>query len=180
LVDALLLNRRGGIDPLLQQRFAEAGLVHLLSISGFHVGLITAWVFLIARLLRVGRSRAFILSAAVSVVYVAFLGWPAPASRAAALAIVVALCRVRQRHVHADSVLAATCLMVLLLDPWAIIDLGGWLSAAALWGASRFSRWSDGALGTGFGWRTLGSSIGATLTTAPITAAVLGTVSLAG
>jgi competence protein ComEC len=180
LVDALLLNRRGGIDPLLQQQFAEAGLVHLLSISGFHVGLITAWVFLIARLLRVGRPRAFILSAAVSVLYVGFLGWPAPASRAAALAIVVALCRVRQRHVHADSVLAATCLMVLLLDPWAILDLGGWLSAAALWGASRFSRWSDGALGNKFAWRTLGSSLGATLTTAPITAAVLGTVALAG
>ena len=180
LVDALMLGRRGGIDPLLQQRFAEAGLVHLLSISGFHVGLITAWVFLVGRLLRLGRSRAFILSATVSILYVAFLGWPAPASRAAALAVVLALCRVRQRHVDADSVLAATCLMVLLLDPWAILDLGGWLSAAALWGASRFSRWSDRALGKGFGWRTLGSSLGATLTTAPITAAVLGTVALAG
>ena len=76
--------------------------------------------------------------------------------------------------------LAATCLMVLLLDPWAILDLGGWLSAAALWGASRFSRWTDRALGKGFGWRTLGSSLGATLATAPITAAALGTVALAG
>ena len=180
LVDALMLGRRGGIDPLLQQRFAEAGLVHLLSISGFHVGLITAWVFLIGRMLRLGRSRALVLSAVVSVMYVAFLGWPAPASRAAALAIVVALCRIRQRHVDADSVLAATCLMVLLLDPWAILDLGGWLSGAALWGASRFARWSDQALGTGFGWRTLGSSLGATLATAPITAGVLGTVALAG
>ncbi len=169
-----------GSIRVLQQRFAEAGLVHLLSISGFHVGLITGWVFLVGRLLRLGRSRAFVLSATVSILYVAFLGWPAPASRAAALAVVVALCRVRQRHVDADSVLAATCLMVLLLDPWAILDLGGWLSAAALWGASRFSRWSDRALGKGFGWRTLGGSVGATLATAPITAAVLGTVALAG
>jgi competence protein ComEC len=180
LVDALMLGRRGGIDPLLQQRFAEAGLVHLLSISGFHVGLITAWVFLVGRILRLGRSRALILSATVSVFYVAFLGWPAPASRAAALAVVVSLCRIRQRHVDADSLLATTCLIVLLLDPWAILDLGGWLSASALWGASRFSRWSDRALGTAFGWRTMGSSLGATLATAPITAAVLGTVASAG
>lgn len=180
LVDALVLGRRGGIDPGLQQRFADAGLVHLLSISGFHVGLITAWVFLIARLLRLGRSQAFVVAAIASTVYVAFLGWPAPATRAAALAGIMALCRVRQRHVHADSVLAATCLIVLLLDPWAILDLGGWLSATALWGASRFSRWTDAALGRNFGWRTLGGSIGATLATAPITAAVLGTVALAG
>jgi competence protein ComEC len=180
LVDALIIGRRSGIDPDLQQRFADAGLVHLLSISGFHVGLITAWIFLIARLLRLGRSRALMLAAAVSTCYVAFLGWPAPATRAAALAGIAALGRARQRHVHADSLLAATCLIVLLLDPWAILDLGGWLSAAALWGASRFSRWTDRALGKGFGWRTLGSSIGATLATAPITAAVLGTVAVAG
>ena len=38
LVDALMLGRRGGIDPDLQDRFAQSGLVHLLSISGFHVG----------------------------------------------------------------------------------------------------------------------------------------------
>jgi competence protein ComEC len=180
LVDALILGRRGGIDPDLQQRFADAGLVHLLSISGFHVGLITAWLFLVGRLLRAGRSRALILSAVVSVLYVAFLGWPAPATRAAALAVVATRCRLTQRHVHADSLLAATCLMVLLLDPWAILDLGGWLSASALWGASRFSRWTDHAFGTGFIWRTLGSSLGATLATAPITAAALGTVALAG
>ena len=31
--------------------------------------------------------------------------------------------------------------------PGPSLDLGGWLSAAALWGASRFSRWSDRALG---------------------------------
>jgi competence protein ComEC len=180
LVDALILGRRGGIDPDLQQRFADAGLVHLLSISGFHVGLITAWVFLVGRLLCLGRSQALATAGAASVAYVAFLGWPAPATRAAALAVVTALCRTRQRHVHADSVLAATCLMVLLLDPWAILDLGGWLSAAALWGATRFSRWTDRVFGTAFGWRTLGSSVGATVATAPITAAALGTVALAG
>ncbi|HEX3235524.1 MAG TPA: DNA internalization-related competence protein ComEC/Rec2 [Gemmatimonadales bacterium] len=180
LVDALMLNRRGGIDPELQDRFAQSGLVHLLSISGFHVGLITAWVFLLGRLLGLGRSRALVLAAAVSAAYVGFLGWPAPATRAAALAAIAARSRVHQRHVQSDALLAATCLSVLLVDPWAILDLGGWLSAAALWGASRFTRWTDRAIGTGALWRTLGSSVGATLATAPITAGALGTVALAG
>src|ERR1700674_2124300 len=94
LVDALMLNRRGSVDPDLQQKFADAELVHLLSISGFHVGLITAWVFLFGRLFRLSRPRAFVLAALASAVYVGFLGWPAPATRAAALAGVVALCRI--------------------------------------------------------------------------------------
>ena len=180
MVDALILGRRGGIDPELQDRFAWSGLVHLLSISGFHVGLITAWVVLAGRLAGLGRSSALVLGASVSVGYVAFLGWPAPAARAAALAVLAAHCRVRQRHVLADPLLSATCLLVLLVDPWAAIDLGGWLSASALWGATAFTRWSDRALGPHAFWRTLSSSVGATLATAPITVVFLGSVAPVG
>jgi competence protein ComEC len=180
MVDALILGRRGGIDRALQDRFAQSGLVHLLSISGFHVGVITAWVFLLCRMLRLGRGRALALAAGASVAYVAFLGWPAPATRAAALAALLAVSRVRQRRVETNSLLSATCLCVLLVDPWAIVDLGGWLSAAALWGATTFSRWTDRTLGETAWWRTLGSSVGATLATAPITAATLGAVAMIG
>jgi competence protein ComEC len=180
MIDALILGRRGGMDRELQDQFAQAGLVHLLSISGFHVGVITAWIFLICRLLRLGRARALLLAAATSVAYVAFLGWPAPAARAAALAVLVAISRARQRQIETNALLSATCLCVLLLDPWAVLDLGAWLSAAALWGATTFSRWTDHTLGTAVWWRTLGSSVGATLATAPITAAALGTVAIIG
>ncbi len=180
MVDALILGRRSGIDRELQDRFAQSGLVHLLSISGFHVGIITAWIFLVCRLLRVERGLALGIGAGASLAYVAFLGWPAPATRAAALAVLLALSRIRQRHVEPNALLAATCLCVLLVDPWAIVDLGGWLSVAALWGATTFSRWTDRTLGTGIWWRTLGSSIGATLATAPITSAALGAVAIVG
>lgn len=180
MVDALILGRRGAIDRALQDRFAQSGLVHLLSISGFHVGVITAWVFLVCRMIRLGRGRALALAAAASIAYVAFLGWPAPATRAAALAMLLAISRVRQRRVDADSLLAATCLCVLLVDPWAMVDLGAWLSAAALWGATTFTRWTDRTLGEEAWWRTLGSSVGATLATAPITAAALGAVAVIG
>ncbi len=180
LVDALVVGRRADMDPALKDAFAQSGLVHLLSISGFHVGLLAAWIVLVARAARIRRERALILAAAVSALYVAFLGWPAPATRAAALAAVIALCRVRQRHVQADPLLVATCLGVMLVDPWAVLDLGGWLSAAALWGATTCTRWSDRALGAHAGWRCFASSVGATLATAPLTALALGTVAMVG
>ncbi|HEX7336992.1 MAG TPA: DNA internalization-related competence protein ComEC/Rec2 [Gemmatimonadales bacterium] len=180
MVDALILGRRSGIQRSLQDHFAQSGLVHLLSISGFHVGIITAWIFLCCRLLRCRREPALGVAACAGVAYVAFLGWPAPATRAAALAVLLALSRARQRRVESDALLSATCLCVLLVDPWAILDLGGWLSVAALWGATTFSRWTDRALGTSVWWRTLGSSVGATLATAPITAGTLGAVAVVG
>jgi competence protein ComEC len=180
LVDALILNRRSSLDPQLSEAYARSGLVHILSISGFHVGLIAGWLYLLSRMLRLSRARAMIVSAGLSSLYVGFLGWPAPATRAAALVVLLAVCRWRQRQVEPNSLLAVTCLAVLLIDPTAIFDLGAWLSASALWGATTFSRWTDRALGAQAGWRTLGSSIGATLATAPFTAAALGSVALIG
>jgi competence protein ComEC len=180
LVDALVVGRRADMDPALKDAFAQSGLVHLLSISGFHVGLLAGWVVLLARSAGVRHERALVGAAAVASLYVAFLGWPAPATRAAALAAVLALCRVRQRNVQADPLLVATCLGVMLVDPWAVLDLGGWLSATALWGATTCTRWSDRAVGAHAGWRCLASSLGATLATAPLTALALGTVALVG
>ena len=186
-VEALLLNRRSAMDPQLRDQYARSGLVHLLSISGFHVGLIALWVVLGLRL--VGRwwpggpgtgATAPLVAAGVSALYVGFLGWPAPATRAALLVAVLAVERYRQRQVDGESLLAAIALLLLLFDPWSVLDLGAWLSFLSLWGASRCVAWSDRALGGHAVARLVSGSVGATAATAPVTAAVLGRVSLAG
>lgn len=185
-VEALLLNRRSAMDPELRDQYARSGLVHLLSISGFHVGLIALWVVLILRLAArwwpggLGTEYAPLAAAAVACLYVGFLDWPAPATRAALLVVVLAVERQRQRQVDAESLLAAVAIILLLLDPWSVLDLGAWLSFLSLWGASRCVGWSDHALGKRTVVRLVAGSVGATLATAPVTAAILGRVSLAG
>jgi competence protein ComEC len=79
-----------------------------------------------------------------------------------------------------DALLATTALIVLLADPWAIADLGAWLSVLSLGGATALVRWSDLRVGKGTVVRTLSGSIGATVATAPVTAGALGSVSIAG
>ncbi|MFI5210395.1 MAG: DNA internalization-related competence protein ComEC/Rec2 [Gemmatimonadales bacterium] len=186
-VEALLLNRRSAMDPELRDQYARSGLVHLLSISGFHVGLIALWIVLALRL--VARwwpglpgtgATAPLVAAGVSTLYVGFLGWPAPATRAALLVAVLAAERYRQRQVDGESLLAAIALLLMLADPWSVLNLGAWLSFLSLWGASRCVAWSDRALGGHAVARLLAGSVGATAATAPVTAAVLGRVSLAG
>ncbi len=179
-VEALVVNRRGGMAPELRERYGRAGLVHILSISGFHVGVIIAWVVMLGGTLGVPRSRSAIAAAALAFLYVIFLAWPPPAARAALLAALAAQSHLRQRNPEAASLLAVTCLFVLLLGPWALLDAGAWLSASALLGALTATRWSDHTLGTAWWWRTLSASVGATVATSPITAALFGIVSLAG
>ncbi|HUG28321.1 MAG TPA: DNA internalization-related competence protein ComEC/Rec2, partial [Gemmatimonadales bacterium] len=180
IVDALILGRRTAMDPELREDFARAGLVHLLAISGFHVGLLTSWTVLVGLACRLSRERAYGLGAAVAVGYVAFLGWPAPATRAAVLGVLVARGVIRQRSVRASATLATAALVVILIEPWAVFDLGAWLSVSAVAGLAAATRWTDHALGRGWGWRMLAASVGSTVTTAPLTAAVLGAVAPIG
>lgn len=180
LVDALVVGRRSGMDRSLKTAFASSGLVHLLSISGFHIGLIAAWVVLVLRQLGVPRVAALTVAASVAMLYVGFLGWPAPAVRAGAMAWVLVWLRWRQRAVQPDALLAVTGLVVLLLDPFAIFDLGGWLSVLSLWGAVRFARWASDAGGAHWIWQSTASSVGATVATAPVTSWLLGAVAPVG
>ncbi len=180
LVDALVVGRRSGMDRDLKTSFASSGLVHLLSISGFHIGLIGAWVVLVLRQLGVSRMVALTVAASVATTYVAFLGWPAPAVRAGAMAWVLVWLRWRQRAVQPNALLAVTGLVVLLFDPFAVFDLGGWLSVLSLWGAVRFARWAEEAGGAHWLWQSAASSVGATVATAPVTAWLLGAVAPVG
>ncbi|HEY9518641.1 MAG TPA: ComEC/Rec2 family competence protein, partial [Gemmatimonadales bacterium] len=63
LVDALLVGRRGGIEASLNAAFSRSGLVHLLSISGFHVGVVFGWAMLLLRALRIRRESAAAVAA---------------------------------------------------------------------------------------------------------------------
>jgi competence protein ComEC len=179
MIEALVLGSRGTIDPGLAQSFARTGLVHLLSISGFHVGLVWAWVILVLGAL--GRRRAAPVVASILVVgYVTFIGAPAPALRATLLGIGAAIEAHRQRHVAAGGLAAVVALVVLLVDPWAATDLGAWLSVTALWGATAAGRWSERVVGRSAVGSVLASSTGATLATSPLTALVFGSVSVVG
>ncbi|MES2307121.1 MAG: DNA internalization-related competence protein ComEC/Rec2 [Gemmatimonadota bacterium] len=180
LVDALITGRRGAIDPTLSRAFAAAGLVHLLAISGSHIAVIAGWVLLVLRLLRVSRHRGEALAVAAATGYTAFIGWPPSAVRAAALMALVAWCRWRQRHVRGVALLGASALLVLWCDAWAISDVGAWLSVLALAGVSAATRWSDRAISASVWVRTLSGSVGATLTTAPLTAFAFGQVAPIG
>ena len=180
LVEALVLGTRGNLDRDIKDDFAASGLVHLLSISGFHVGLIVAWIVLAVGALGYDRRRALWCGAAFGMLYAGFLGWPAPATRASVLCLLGAWQLQRQRHSSLGPLLGFTCVIVSVGDPWAIVSVGAWLSVTALAGAAWAAAWCERAVSSRAIVKLIASSSGATLATAPITAAAFGTIPVAG
>jgi len=172
LVIALVLGERHGIARDLRDTFADAGLAHLLAISGLHVGVVALWLALLLQPL--GRRAATVVGTLAVWAYVALLGFPAAATRAAAFIAFLAVARLRQRHPPFTAMLASAVLLLLAVDPATVTAVGAWLSITAVWGTYR------GVRLVGRRWRGVGVSVGATLATAPITAYVFGAVAPIG
>ena len=183
LVRALLIADMRELSPAVRERFAAAGLSHMLSVSGLHVGLIAVAVALVAQVAGVARRGADLLVIVLTALYVAVIGAPLPAVRAAAMLAAVSFSVAIQRPTSAWAILAVSAL-VPLLDPSTATDLGFQLSMIGMVAlvasgvlSNRISRLSaagwQGSLARG-----LVTSTVATLLTAPLVAATFGRISL--
>lgn len=177
LVDALVIARRTDLDAELRERYTRSGLAHLLSISGLHVAFFAAWLNVLLVRLRLGPRARFVAGTAVMLAYVWLLGFPAPATRSAAMLAGLDIATLRQRIVAPRGLVALTALCVMLGDPFSIQSVGAWLSVAAvgavIWAGRATERHHKVV-------RLLAPAAAATLLTAPITAYSFGTVAPIG
>jgi competence protein ComEC len=191
LATALTVSPESGLTPEQRGPFVRAGIAHLLSISGFHVGVLAAGLVLLLRAARLEPNPARLGGTAMVAAYVWLLGFPAPALRAAALIGLWAAARSRQRPPEWRAVLAVTATVVLAADPGALFRPGPWLSFSGFYGCLVAVRWSS-ALRLGHERRSpraraaalvatpLLVSFAASLATAPLTVAAFGTLAPAG
>ncbi|HEX5438793.1 MAG TPA: DNA internalization-related competence protein ComEC/Rec2 [Gemmatimonadaceae bacterium] len=183
LVRALLIADTRSLDPALRDRFAAAGIVHMLSISGMHVAIIAAAILLIFQALRLPRTSATVATLAATAGYIALIGAPPAALRAAVMLGIGAVSRLMQRPVSPWAALALGA-AIPLAEPRTVLDVGYQLSiigmASLIAGGALARRWIVPRLA---GWRaelavTMLISVVATLACAPLVAWRFGRLSL--
>jgi competence protein ComEC len=143
---ALVMGDQAAIERADWDVFRATGVAHLISISGLHI---TLFAWLASRLLGAlwrGSTRltpALCLACpassvaawgglALAVAYAAFSGWGLPAQRTVwMLAVVVAL-RQSGRHWAWPHVWLLAMAVVVVFDPWALLQAGFWLSFVAV------------------------------------------------
>jgi competence protein ComEC len=131
LVRALVLADKSDMSPQVRDRWAAAGLAHVLAVAGLHVGIIAAVVELLLMVLRVSRRFAPIVGVVIIIIYVVTLGAPPAAVRAAAMLAIRALCRLRQRSVSPWAIVALGGCQP-LFNPWAVLAVGYQLSVVGV------------------------------------------------
>ncbi|MBA2659719.1 MAG: DNA internalization-related competence protein ComEC/Rec2 [Nitrosospira sp.] len=139
---ALAVGDQRAIPKEQWQIFTRTGINHLMSISGLHVtmvsGLIFALVYWLWRrsprlvLWLPARKAAVIAGLLAALGYALLAGFAIPAQRTVYMLAVIALALWLGRFASAMSVLLWALLAVVVLDPWAVLSPGFWLSFGAV------------------------------------------------
>lgn len=140
LVKALAIGDGSSIPQEQWEVFRKTGTLHLMVISGSHIGLIAGLVYFVVlrlwawtNLLAWPPQRVAALSAlAVAILYSALAGFSIPTQRAVVMLAIFMAAIILQRNTHSLNTLAVAMFAVLLLDPLAVLSAGFWLSFLAV------------------------------------------------
>lgn len=137
LARAIILGDRDEFSDALNEAYQASGAVHVLAVSGLHVGLVAGMVMgLLGLFLR--RKRQFplraILATALVWAYIALTGAADSAVRAGVLFSVILLGRSLSRQAASLNLLATAVFLLLLVSPWMIHHIGFQLSVFAVGG----------------------------------------------
>lgn len=142
MIEALAIGQRLRISESQWQVLTATGTNHLMAISGLHVGLVAGMVMWLAGwlwrrsatlcLMFPARKAGAVAGVLAALYYAALAGFAIPTQRALIMLMVVMVAILMQRQLVAAPILAIAWFIILLLDPFATLSMGLWLSFAAV------------------------------------------------
>ena len=121
---ALVLGERIGLGKNTLSLFKTTGTMHILALSGLHVGIITLIIFALFTLLRVGKNWALIATAIVLTAYLFIIGFKSSLFRAYLFFIAVIIANLAERKVDYLNVWGFAGLASLIYNPLWILNVG--------------------------------------------------------
>lgn len=137
IVKAMLLGDKDEMSVELKDAFSKSGVIHVLAVSGLHVGIIFLFVRSILLMLGIGKNHLFIYTVILimSIWFYAFVtGLAASVTRASFMFSLITFGEVLRRKSSIYNTIACSAFFILLINPTRLFDLGFLLSYTAVLG----------------------------------------------
>ena len=131
---ALLLGMRSMIPSDDRQAFSRLGIAHILSVSGFHVGVLVGALAALFRLLKLRPGLRLIIYAVILAAYSAICGSSQPVIRASLLLVLSQEGRILNRPRSGIHLLSAVLLIMTLFSPVQVTSASFQLTFCAMFG----------------------------------------------
>ncbi len=130
--EALLLGNRGHLTTDLERDFISSGTMHLLAISGLHVGILYVFLIRIFNLLLVRRNHAIVIAGFICLLYAFLTDLRPSVLRASVFILYSVFGQLLCREIRMGTLIGLTALTLLVFDPGIAFDVGAWLSFLAV------------------------------------------------
>ena len=140
---ALLLGTRSMIPSEDRAAFSRLGIAHVLSVSGFHTGILVMLLAGLFRLLKLRQSVRLVLYGAVLLAYCALCGMNPPVVRASLLLMMMLGGKLLNRPRIGLHLLCAAMILMLLWSPVQLTGVSFQLTFGAVFGISLLSPYLD-------------------------------------
>ncbi len=131
VVRASILGSRDQLSADTKEQFANSGMMHLLAISGLHVGIMAAILIGILMLFRLPKKAAICMTGVFLLIYIPLTDGPISVIRSVIMFWCVALGILWERPRYSLNNLAVSCILCLIFMPYQILSLGFQLSFTA-------------------------------------------------
>ena len=135
-VAALLTGRRTDLEGAARYDLSNAGIYHVVAVSGMHVSILLGMIVLLC-----GERRRLAAGIGIPVVvcFVLMTGAPASAVRAGCMQTLLLLAPLARRENDMPTSIMAALTLLLAANPWSALDIGLQLSFASITGILLFS-----------------------------------------
>lgn len=134
IVRGLILGDRSSIDEDTIEAFSRSGIVHILAVSGLHIGIILVLGTAIGSLLHLRGTALVLFILLLTWFYAILTGLKPPVFRSAVMASFYLLGRLRDRPTPPANLLALAALVIVVVRPYEVFAIGFQLSFAAIGG----------------------------------------------
>lgn len=135
LIQALILGQKQAINPSVYDDFAEVGVVHILAVSGLHVGIVFMILqFFLKPFFNLKHGRYYIVLFTVIGLwgFAALAGFSSSVMRAVTMFSFLTFGQLYRRKTNSINMLALSALALLLYSPQLLFEVGFQLSYAAV------------------------------------------------
>ncbi|MBU4346684.1 MAG: ComEC family competence protein [Candidatus Omnitrophica bacterium] len=129
---AIILGDRSRLSPYLKRLFMQTGTAHILAVSGLHVGVIVFTLILFLKALGMKRRSCYIIVILCLIFYAILTGARPSVIRATVMAIILLGGFFLKREVNISYSLALAALVILIINPHQLFNLGFKLSFLSL------------------------------------------------
>ncbi|MFC3880241.1 ComEC/Rec2 family competence protein [Algoriphagus namhaensis] len=137
IAKALLLGEKRSLDPETRSAYGQAGVMHILAVSGLHVGIVYALFLFLANSVKLkGMVRKFYFFGVVLFLwfYAALTGFSPSVIRASCMFSLLIFGQIQNRKPPTFNILAFSAMLMIAVNPSVIFDVGFQLSYLAVGG----------------------------------------------